>query len=49
MDNSQEGAIDRTHPGLERPFSSEGRRALVSKEPEQLSGPDEPASCKEGP
>lgn len=49
MDSVTEGATDRTHPGVGRPFRSEGRRALASEEPEQLSGLDKPASCKEGP
>ena len=43
------GTADRNPLGLERPRASEGRRAQVIKEPEQLPGPTEPASGKEGP
>jgi transposase len=43
------GTADRHPLGLERPRVSEDRRAQVIKEPEQLPGPVEPASRKEGP
>jgi len=42
------GAIDRDSPGLERPLLSKRRRALLSKEPEQLSGPYKPVSARKG-
>jgi hypothetical protein len=48
-DLAYEGTADRSSRGLERPWCSEGRRAQVIEEPEQLPGPIEPASRKEGP
>ena len=47
-ERSHEGAIDRVPLGDKTPFRSAGRRAPAFKEPEQLPGPDEPVSRKEG-
>ena len=43
------GAADRPSLGHQRPLFSEGRRTIPQTEPEQLPGPNEPASRKEGP
>ena len=42
------GAADRMLLGHQRPLYSEGRRTSPQEEPEQLPGPTEPASCKDG-
>ena len=42
----ERGAVDRPLLGHQRPTYSE---ALFPMEPEQLPGPIEPASCKDGP
>ena len=44
------GTTDRNPLGFARPWASEGRRALILTESEQLPGPvTEPALRKEGP
>ena len=48
MNCGEMGTVDRYPLGLGRPQESWGRRTPVSKQPEQLSGPNKPASCKEG-
>lgn len=48
MNRVEMDVVDRYPRGLRRPQESQGRRVLIFKEPEQLSGPDKPASCKEG-
>ncbi len=42
------GMIDRRDRGLQRPWGSEGRHALLRNEPEQLRGPLSPYHARPG-